>query len=643
MIKNSFIKIVFLLILGISCVYPQISHAANCTEEEVNKINESTKTSMQNAVDILTNAANNFNSAAESYINSCKTPAEKANTREAISSKTAAIAQANGVDYDNDRIWKYTAYDWQKEIAPNKNGCYDKLKTVKEAQGKLMDNKNLAEIAISRADALSKRETCKCSEAEPDAINICIKNADEELAKMSSDCKSFTQYQNEFGGTCMLCPIFRVILNTVSRVSSVAWNAVSEPLSDVVKIIFLVLLAIEVLKAVGAVAGSKISALAKGVLVLSAKVAFTLLLLGNASYIYGYFLSPVLEGGLEMGIKIANASAAGGHCAAVSEGNSGISSDTFSPKLYDTVLSTVDCFGKTAAMMPAIGRGLTCNAWKDTNWGVPNLSMWFAGVIMYLLGILIWLAVSFYMIDCTVQIGMLSGLVPLLIACWPFKLTETYTYKGCKMLMNSFFTYAMVGIVLLIGTAITTFAVGGGDVMKLQMALNNEDIDTLRELCDLGALQILILAACAIFAMKLIGQTGNLADQFSKGAGSDIGAKLGGTATSAATGMAKSIGKTGLKALKGIGKYASEEVGLTAAINKGKDAVTGAWQKGWAKAGRGVGLGRFQNKQTGSGLESGEGGGYKPEDAENKKPEDTKNQEKTNEKTDTSNQEENSQ
>ena len=630
MIKSNFIKIIFLLFLGATCAYPRISYAGNCTEERHKEIVDTAKKQMNTAIDALSKAADKLKTPAEEYLNKCKKPALK---QKPINSDAAVIAKANGVNFDRDDIWVNTGYEWEKEEPPAGNAtCADLLKSVRDIlSGEFTTAKIEAETAIKKADAVKERDNCVCDAETPEARNICIQNAMQESAKEASSCKRFDEYEAEFGSICLLCPIFEVILNTISQVSAVAWRATSGPLSEVVKVIFLILLALEVLKAVAAVAGSKITALAKGVLVLSAKVAFTVLLLSESSYIYNYFLSPVLEGGLEMGVAIANASSSGGHCAKVAEKNTGINSTTFSPSLYNTVLSTVDCFGKSAAVMPAIGRGLTCNAWKDTNYGVPNLTMWFSGAIMYVLGVMIWLAISFYMIDCTVQLGMLGGLVPLLIACWPFKLTETYTFKGCKMLMNSFFTYAMIGIVLLIGTTITTFAIGGADIQQLESAINNDDIEALKKLCDFGAIQILTLIACAIFAMKLIGQTGNLADQFSKGGGSDIGTKLGGTAASMATGMAKSGGKTSLKALGGIGKLASDEVGLTAAVNKGKDKITGAWHKGGAAFGKVVGLGKFQNKQIGSGLDSGgTEGGTKPEDKENQKPENTQNQNQQN-------------
>lgn len=624
--KNSIFKIVFLLILGIFALYPQVSYGKTCTDEDIDNAIKEKKEEAVKAVNSFNSIAQNFNSAANQYISSCRAP--EAQDMYLPSAAIAGAAKTIGTNYGDESNWKNTAYNWEREEAPSdKPNCASLLAKVKAAKQAFDAAINPTESAINGSRFAQERALCECSNEGSD--NICQENTAQEGAQTSTSCKTFTQYQAELSA-CPLCPIFKVILRTIASVSSVAWHAVSGPLSNVVRIFFLVLLALEVLKAVGAVAGTKLSSFLKSVLLLGFKVAITVLLLSTPRYIYGYFLSPVIEGGLNMGVNIANASNPGGHCTVSANEGVEIPTDTFAPSVYNSVLSAVRCFGQAASTMPAVGRGLTCNAWNDTTLGVPNISMWLAGAIMYVFGIMIWLAISFYMIDCTAQLGMLSGLVPLLIACWPFKLTESYTYKGCKMLMNSFFAYAMMGIVLLIGTEITTFSISGdgSDIKAIARAIDSNDIDALKKICDLGAIQLLILGACAIFAMKLIGQTNDLADQFSKGSGSSIGNKLGGLAMSAATNAAKSGAKATGRVAATAGKYVADETGATAAFNKGVDKVRSGWQKGWAGAGKAVGLGKYQNTQTGSGKEGAEGGEGKEEKTENtqnEKPENTQN------------------
>lgn len=614
MTRNNIMKIIFILILGIFTVYPLISFAA-CEDDSLNKAREENNKELKAAMVKFESAAANFNSAAQGYISACGEPDKQKDDIELPDAKIASRIADDEVNYDynKEEYWKNTKYFWD-QVEASSEQCKSLLQAVKDAKfgengfDKCRDNVNELANKASNID----KNLCECDQEQKDIM--CESVSEEESAQNNATCKKFPEYLEEFN-SCPLCGLFRSILSTIAKVSSIAWHAVSGPLSNVVKIFFLVLLAVEVLKAVSAVGGTRLSEFGKNVLLLCFKAAITILLLSNPRYIYGYFLSPVIEGGLNMGVAIAQTGGPGGHIAVSQEDKLGISSDTFDNSVYDSVISTVREFGKSASMLPAIGRGLTCYAWNDKNYGLPNISMWISGAIFYIFGIMIWLAVSFYMIDCTIQIGMLSGLVPLLIACWPFKMTESYSYKGCKMLMNSFFSYVMMGIVLLLGTQITTAAISG-DAQSIALAINNSDLPALRKACDLGAFQLLILVACAIFAMKLIGQTNSLADQFSKGAGSSMGTRMGGATMSAITSMGKGAAHLGGRVASVVGKNAADATGVTATFNKGTDAIKGAWQKSWAKAGRGVGLGKYQNQQIGSGKE-----GNNTDNKENKQPE----------------------
>ncbi|MBQ8481911.1 MAG: hypothetical protein IJ532_05205 [Alphaproteobacteria bacterium] len=619
--KNRIKKFIFSLLAALFILCPAISYAdENCSPEEITKAEGRANKLAQKSIDAFFSTVGVFNTAAQNYINQCNKPDLNKDkdgkvTRYVPNNSVAARATIEGINrpsFKNSDNFEYLNYNWSQTIPPNDN-CSKMLKTVRDSLE--VYKQALASAESTTLASMNKAYImCLCGGQGEDTA--CV-SAALEGAQGAGSCKTFPEYQQELN-LCPLCGIFKVIMKTIAGVSSKAWNAVAKPLSNVVMVFFLVLLAFEVLKAVAAVAGSKISALAKGVLLLCLKIAITVQLLSSPKYIYGYFLSPVIEGGLNMGLAMANATGAGGNCAVSTDDQVEIPSDTFSSSVYDSVISTVRCFGVAASTLPAIGRGLTCYAWDAGHLGFPHLGMWISGVLMYVFGLMIWLAISFYMIDCTVQIGMLSGLVPLLVACWPFKLTEAYTFKGCKMLMNSFFSYVMLGVILLLGTMITTHAASGdgSNIDQIIAAINDNDIKALKKMCSLDAFQILILASCCIFAMKLIGQVNNLADQFSKGSGSSIGNKMGGMAMSAATNVAKGAAKTTGRIAGSAVKHTAAATGVTAALNKGADAVKGGWQKGWSKAGQGLGMGKYQNQQTGSGKEGGE---ENTEDKEEKK------------------------
>lgn len=616
MARNNVMNIIFLLFLGIFTLYPSVLPAVQCSGETMELAYEGNRTAIKKAAENFAKAATTFNSKADAYISQCGEPKDQKIDAEIPDHNTSERVRLTGENFTKEEYWKNTVYYWSG-VEPDSDNCKNLAAQVKQAK-QIFDAARTQVVKEANRAQQVEEDVCQCDKFGADLLCASIKLVNNLVM---NKCKEFPQYVAEFS-VCPLCGIFKILLTTVAKVSKVAWDAVAGLLSDVVKACFLVLLAIEVLKAVSSIGGVKLSEFGKNILLLCAKAAIAILLLSNPRYIYGYFMSPVLESGLNMGVAIANSAGSGAHLTQNPLDKLSIPSDTFDSSVYDTVMSTVRAFGASASELPAIGRGLSCHAW-DNFFGIPDVSMWLSGAIFYILGIMIWLAVSFYMIDCTVQIGMLSGLVPLLIACWPFKMTESYSYKGCKMLMNSFFSYVMIGIVLLISTQVCLGALtgSGSDIKEITRALNANDIDKLKELCDMGGFQLLILGACGIFAIKMIGTANDLADQFSKGSGSRIGSKMGGAVMGAATNLAKGAAKAGGHMAGTIGKHASNAVGLTAAVNKGADTIKGKWQKGWAKAGRGVGLGKYQNQQTGSGKEGAEGGENRPDERENKEPE----------------------
>lgn len=595
--KSKYIAFILLLIWNVSCVFPQISYARECTLEEYDNSKAIMENQAKSSLQKLNSALSAFNKSAQDYISKCGEPQSMPPYAPNIS--VAAAAKNLGYDYyENPDSWKYTGYNWMAvQLSSSKNNdCLPKAQEVVQAKYNVtaIDTETAALISASMNPANSG---CVCDDQ---GSMTCSTITDSDEAEHSKGCKQFQEYQQELS-VCPLCPIFEVILKTVASISTVAWNAVAGPLANVVKIFFLVLLALEVLKAVAAVSGSKINSFLKGVLVLGLKVAITVLLLSSPKYIYGYFLSPVIEGGLNMGINIATSSGPGANCAVESSYGVSIPSETFTPSVYTSVLSTVKCFGVAASMMPAIGRGLLCYGWDDF-----SLSLILSGALFYIFGLMIWLAISFYMLDCTVQLGMLSGLIPLLVACWPFRLTEAFTFKGCRMLMNSFFSYAMLGIVLLLGIEIATSAAtnDGGNINDIINAINSNDLDTLKELCSLNGFQLLILVSCCIFALKLIGQTSALAGQFSKGSGSEIGNKLGGVATSAATNAVRATASTTGRVATSAGKHVADATGVTAGVNKTTGAIRQVHKSVSSALGKAAGLGKYQNKQTGSGIQT---------------------------------------
>ena len=437
--------------------------------------------------------------------------------------------------------------------------------------------------------------SCVCPEGSNEQVCTAYTNSQIEAQQSSEKCETFATYLSSLS-SCPLCPLFQVVLNTDARLADVSWRALSKALQSVIMVFFMAYLAFETLKIVSNVAGSSMGSYLKSILILGTKVLLTYFLLDNSKYVYDYFVSPVIQAGLDMGTSLISISSSQASICLTNNANVDFvntSGNVLDASLLDAIMRTVRCYGHTATIMPAVGKGLICHGWSGSGSLLPDFSTWFSGILFYIFGLMIWLVVSFYLIDCTVQLGIVCGLMPILVACWPFKFTTRYSIKGVKLIMNTFFNYVMLGIVLLLGVEIMDFATGkrNGTMDAFMTALNNNDLIKLQELAGLDGMELLILVVCCIFSFKLVAMTNSLADKFSKGAGMDIGSRFGGLIASAGVSAAAAGGS----AATAIGKEILQETGIPDAMSKAGDIGKDFILDTSSKFGKMIGLERFQS------------------------------------------------
>lgn len=578
--KNSIRHFLFIFAF-LSCMFATSTVLANkCQTDQLDEIKKQLNQASNDACNAFISAASDYNSKAGSYVSSCNS--SLTNESPALPpSDDMTAAKAAGTDISDSNLYKYNGIPWSGEN-PEDAACLQKLQETQKAYQAYRKayNNMLHRVQATKNPSVG---SCSCDENGQNPMCVSLNKTTEEKADQDGDCPPVQTFQNMLSN-CPLCSIFRVVLQTDADLANVAWTGVAKPLSEIVGVFFLVLLAIEALKSVASMGGLKISSYLKSVLLTSLKIAITVLMLSNMHYIYDLFISPVITGGMELGLTIAQS---GGGDFSSSEDAGAINSQGIDPALFDKIMATVRNFGTAASTTPAVGMSLICNSWPSGWFSTPKIGMFLSGLIILLFGFMIWLAMSFYLIDCSVQLGMLCALVPLLIACWPFKMTQTYTTKGVKMMMNTFFNFTLMGVILMMAIQIINFALSGGGQFSfndLVTALNNGNIDELEKISSLDGVRTLILIACCIFSMKLIAKVSALADQFSPGAGMAIGAEMGGLAVAAATNTAKkaasSAGKVAGKSIYGM---VAGRSGLTGTAQDTVGALDSQWQQSWAE------------------------------------------------------------
>jgi len=391
--------------------------------------------------------------------------------------------------------------------------------------------------------------------------------------------------------SCLLCPLFQVILNTDQVMASKAYEGLASSFRNVIIVVMALYIAYQTLLTISAFTKQDAPKYITTLLVQAFKVFVAAVLLSDPTYIYHWVINPLMNAGLEFGLALLFdgqimsmfADAKSGYMGSFQDGV--ISSD-----LLASVLGAVKMFSIKAAELPAIGSSLICISVNEGTDFLINFSMFFEGLATYGFGWAIALACCFYLLDSAVRFGIFCTLVPFLIASWPFKVTAGYTKAGWDIFMNAFFNFVMMGLIISINTELIGQALtgGSGSMDELMNAINGNSVDRLKDMMDISGVDFLILIACCMFAFKLVEQVNSLANQISSTSGGEgIGNKIGGTAAQAV----KKVGGAAMSVGKAAGGVAYEATGVKGKVDGMKQSVKG----GLAKVGSKLGFGPKAN------------------------------------------------
>ena len=362
--------------------------------------------------------------------------------------------------------------------------------------------------------------------------------------------------------SCLLCPVFDVILKTDQTIATKSFAALAPGFRNLIIIVLALIIAYKTLLAVSALTKQELGKYLGELSVQAFKVLVAVLLLHNSTYIYHYIINPLMEAGLEFGLVLFDDTVKGSLAEQAQASLASMPDGVISKELLSQVMGSLKMFSRDAAELPAIGSSLMCVATHSAATSIgnlPDLSMLIEGAICWAFGWAIAIACCFYLLDSVVRFGIFCSLLPFLIACWPFKITIQFAKTGWDMFMNVFFNFVMMGLVLSLSSQLIAQSLTGGEGGEeaIFAALAGNEVSTIKDLMDLSGTKFLVLVACCIFAFKIVRQINELDDKISstKG-GSEIGNKIGGMAAAVATRAAVDAGKgvaavTGLKGAAG--------------------------------------------------------------------------------------------
>lgn len=420
---------------------------------------------------------------------------------------------------------------------------------------------------------------------------------------------------------CIFCPLFIVLANTAQTMTKASYNALANGFVNVMLLAFAIFVGFITLKQVSSFTKQDGPKYVTELLTLSFKVLLAYYILTHVHELYNLVLTPLLKAGVEFGSAFLfhnpngidiqgcvtnNVSQIGG------KDGIQIADGYFSASLF----TQVDCFIRAVlqelAVPQALGSSLMCvSTHKAANFfGLPDISMLLSGFFTWLFAWLVCLAFAFYLIDAVVRLGIVGGLMPFLIAAWPFKVTSKYTTKGWNMFMNSFFTFVFLGLVVSVNVELGSQALTGGkgkDGYDTIMNYMNQDmVDQLAEALSLGLVGLLFLVLCSVFGFKLCAEAITLAQSMSEAQGGNIGSKLGSDAAGASKKLATGTAKTAWKGAKAGGGALAHKTGAAQWANRKADGVRSKANALGAKVGQKLGF--MPKPDAGGGGGGGDGG-----------------------------------
>lgn len=404
---------------------------------------------------------------------------------------------------------------------------------------------------------------------------------------------------------CFFCPLFTVIYRAAVNITSTSFEKLATAFATVIAVGLAIWIAFQTLTHVSSLTKQDAPKFLSGIIKQSYKFLIAFFLLQYSQQIFGYAVNPLLQAGMTMGQNLLTNQV--DYSSIDSKSDEGIRQSKrvesiphtyYGRETYRQLDSFVTSLQREIAFMQVVGSSLVCtgaNLMTHKIWDnfADGFLMFIQGAVIAVFGFLLSIAFAFYLMDAVVQLGIVGALMPFLIACWPFKITSKYTGIGFNMLLNSFFVFVFIGLVIsvnmnLIDSALDMTNSPGaeesliqdclqnknmtnmtrerceaiiketGALAKIYIAINNQNNDALRKLTDISGIGFLILIFCCIFGFKFVGQAGSLAGQFASAPTKPIAPSIATMGASAALGFAK---KTTQPIRKAVSDKA-EDVGM---------------------------------------------------------------------------------
>lgn len=182
-------------------------------------------------------------------------------------------------------------------------------------------------------------------------------------------------------------------------------------------------------------------------------------------------------------------------------------SDIISADVLNKIMTFTEGISRRVAINMVLGNGLTCfatNAGFKIVWlEIPDIWLWICGAVIWFVGLLLVMFVSYYLLDICFKIGFAILALPVVIGLWPFDITKNKVSVCFSIIISAAATYAFLSLITVFAMVMIDQGIGGVD--KLFEAFEKDNIPYVQNKFSLTGGPFIIFCICFIYAVKLIG------------------------------------------------------------------------------------------------------------------------------------------
>ena len=333
--------------------------------------------------------------------------------------------------------------------------------------------------------------------------------------------------QVKYYANCYSCMVVKTLIETFMNACAKVYSLCRDAGNILLFLGAMLWMAFFALKNVSSFANVEPGEVVTTLLTMIFKLLFAYLLLNaGINAILGYIMFPLLGAGADFGLLIIEF--ASDNFGALAVDPNIVDEYTYrgttiiNPEVLSKLLKLNQGIDRVVATNLVVGHSLTCHADNAGQWTlvdsflatirITDPLIWLVGAFIWVIGFLLTLSVSYYLLDISFKLGIAIILLPITIGLWPFPPTKDKLAANVSIILNAAATFAFLALTTTFGLILCGGALG--DVNNLLDAIAQNDATAVSQQFDPGEGKFLIILFAYLYAMKLVGKTSEYVDHF---------------------------------------------------------------------------------------------------------------------------------